>query len=180
MSASLRKLLLTFHVSFSVGWLGAVAAFLALALAGLNDVDPETMRGIYVGMDATTRFVIVPLSVGSLVTGMIQSLATPWGLVRHHWVVAKLFITVVCTVLLWVHMRPITYLGGQALHATVAGGELRGMKIQLVVDAAAGMIALLVATALSVYKPKGTTAYGRRKLFENRRADDLRDAERSY
>jgi hypothetical protein len=36
MTPRLRKFALTAHVTSSVGWLGAVAAFLALAVAGLT------------------------------------------------------------------------------------------------------------------------------------------------
>ena len=35
-------------------------------------------------------------------------------------------------------------------------------------DAAAALLVLLVATTLSVYKPRGMTRYGRRKQLEQR------------
>jgi hypothetical protein len=60
MTPGLRKFTLTAHVSASVGWLGAVAAFLALAIAGLTHEEPETIRGAYVAMDLVGWFVIVP------------------------------------------------------------------------------------------------------------------------
>lgn len=75
----------------SVGALGAVAAFLALAVAGLGGNDAPVVRAAYLGMDLTARFVIVPLVLASLVTGLIQALITPWGLFRHYWVLAKLW-----------------------------------------------------------------------------------------
>jgi hypothetical protein len=55
----------------------------------------------------TTWIVIVPLSLAALLTGVVQSLGTPWGLFRHRWIVAKLALTVVATVLLLVHTQPI-------------------------------------------------------------------------
>ena len=60
MDPRLRLFALTAHVISSVAWLGAVASFLALALAGLMSADPQTSRGAYLAMDLTTRFVIVP------------------------------------------------------------------------------------------------------------------------
>jgi len=92
MRSGLRKFALTAHVTASVGWLGTVAAFLAVALAGLNSDDP----------------------------------------------------------------------------ATLASTDLRAVRVQLVVDAAAAVFVLLVAATLSVYKPRGLTPYGRRKLREQR------------
>src|ERR1043166_4253142 len=66
MSPGLRKLMLTAHVTASIGWFGAVAAFLALALAGLFSQDPELMRASYLVMRVITWDVIVPLALASL------------------------------------------------------------------------------------------------------------------
>jgi hypothetical protein len=162
----LRKLTLTLHVTSSVGWLGAVAAFLALAVAGLTSSAPQTVRGAYLAMDVIGWYVIVPFGVASLVTGLVQSFGTVWGLLRHYWVIAKLLITVVATLLLLVHMQPVGHLADAAARAALAGGELQGMRIQLIADAAAALLVLLTAAALSVFKPRGVTRYGRRRQRE--------------
>ncbi|MCY0926179.1 hypothetical protein OTB20_08140 [Streptomyces sp. H27-H1] len=162
----LRKLTLTLHVTASVGWLGAVAAFLALAVAGLSSSAPLTVRGAYLAMDVVGWYVIVPFSAASLLTGLVQSLGTVWGLLRHYWVIAKLLITVGATVLLLVHMQPVGHLADAAARAALTGGQLQGMRIQLIADAAAALAVLLTAAALSVFKPRGVTRYGRRRQQE--------------
>jgi hypothetical protein len=81
---SIRKLLLTAHITLSVGWFGAVAAFLALAIVGLTSRDAEMVRIAYAAMELTARFVIVPLAFASLLSGIVQSMGTPWGLFRHY------------------------------------------------------------------------------------------------
>ena len=106
MSPRVRQVALTAHVTASVGWLGAVAAFLALAVAGVASGDEQRVRGAYVAMELTGWYVIVPLSLASLLTGLVQSLGTTWGLVRHYWVLVKLLITVAATFLLLLHMAP--------------------------------------------------------------------------
>lgn len=164
MTSSVRKFALTTHVTSSVGWLGAVAAFLALALGGLTSHDALTVRASYLAMEFVTWFVIVPLSVASLITGLVQSLGTAWGLFRHYWVVAKLGLTVVATVILLVHTQPIGAVAQVALQGPLAAGDLRPLRMQLVADAVAALFALLAATTLSVYKPWGMTAYGRRQV----------------
>lgn len=170
MTPGLRKLALTAHVASSVGWLGAVAAFLALAVAGLTSRDAQTVRAAYLAMDLTGWLVIVPASVASLITGLVQSLGTPWGLFRHYWVVVKLLITILATIILLAHMQPISYLAEVAAETTLSGSDLRGLRLQLVADAGAATLALLVTTTLSVYKPRGLTPYGQRKQHEQRRA----------
>lgn len=170
MTPRLRKFALTAHVTTSVGWLGAVAGFLALAVAGLTSRDDQTVRAAYIAMELTGWFVIVPLSLASLLTGFVLSLGTRWGLFRHYWVLAKLLITVFAIVILLVHMQPISYIAGVARETALSGEELRGLRIQLVADAGAALLALLAATALAVYKPRGVTRYGWRKEHERRPA----------
>jgi hypothetical protein len=160
--SGLRKLSLTAHVISSVGWMGAVACFLALAIAGLTGQEDHAVRGAYVAMKVTTWAVIVPLCFASLVTGVIESLATPWGLIRHYWVVAKLVLTCLATLVLLVHTQPIGLLAHAAAYATL-GADLRSVRVQLLADAAAALFVLLMATVLAIYKPRGMTRYGWRR-----------------
>jgi hypothetical protein len=97
-----------------------------------------------------------------------MSLGTEWGVFRHYWVVAKLLITVLATILLLVHMQPVGHLARAVAETTLAKGELAGLRLQLVADASAALVALLAATALSVYKPRGMTRYGLRSLDPSR------------
>ena len=168
MTPGLRKFVRTAHVTFTVGWLGAVAGFLALAIAGLTSQDVQLVRAAYPAMELMTRFVIVPLSLAPLLTGPILSLGTPWGLFRHYWILVKFLINILSTLILLVHIQPIGYLSSVAAEGTLSTAD-RGAQVQLVVAAAAGLLALLVATTLAVYKPRGMTPYGWRKQYEEQR-----------
>jgi hypothetical protein len=168
MKPGLRKFALTAHVTASVGWLGAVTGFLALAIAGLTSQDAPRVRAAYVAMDLTAWFVILPFCFGSLLTGLVQSLGTPWGVIRHYWVLIKLLITAFATVVLLMHMQPISHVAGVAAVAPLSGTDLRGLRIQMTADAGAAVLLLLVATTLGIYKPRGLTPYGWRKQNEQR------------
>ena len=100
MSPGLRRIALTAHVTSSVGWLGAVLVFLGLAVVGLTHQDAPTVRGAYLVMEPAAWYVLVPLAVASLLTGLVQSLGTAWGLFRHYWVLFKLVITIFATLVL--------------------------------------------------------------------------------
>lgn len=108
--------------------------------------------------------VIVPLAGASLLTGVMQSLGTAWGLFRYYWVIAKLLITVLATGLLLVHMQPVGHLADAAARAALDG--VKAVRIQLLADAVAAAVALLTAAGLSVFKPRGVTRYGRRRQRE--------------
>jgi hypothetical protein len=171
----LRKFMLTAHITFAVSWLGAVAAFLVLAITGLTSQDAQMVRSVYLAMDLIARFVIVPLSFAPLFTGPVLSLGTPWGLFRHYWILAKLLITVLSTVIMQVHMRPISLLAVAAAKTTLLSADLHGMQIQMVVASAAAMLALLVEMALAVYKPRGMTQYGWSKQYEQQDTESPKD-----
>jgi hypothetical protein len=155
-------------VTVSVGWIGAVAAFMGLAIAGLTSQDAQTVRAAYLAMDLTTWFVIVPFCLASLLTGVVSSVGTEWGLFRHYWVVVKLLITIVATIALLAHTNPISYLAGVAAQTILSRNDFGPLRVQLVVVSGAALLALLVANILSVYKPRGVTPYGWRKQHEQR------------
>jgi hypothetical protein len=167
MTPSIRKFALTAHVTSSVGLLGAVAAFLALAVMGLTSQEPPIVRAVYIALNVIVWHVIVPLCFAALLTGMIQGLGTPWGLFRHYWVLAKLVLTAFTLVVVLVQTATINQLA-RAAAATLYLADLRLMRIQVVVHAAGGLLVLLVTTALSVYKPRGMTRYGLQKEREAR------------
>lgn len=170
MPPALRKLALVVHITASVGWIGAVAGFLALAVAGLMSQTPEVVLGAYVAMDVVVRYVIVPLSMAALVTGLVQALGTTWGLFRHYWVLIKLLLTAVSTLLLFSHTPPVSFMAGVVLATPLAPDDLRALRIDFILEAAAAILVLLVITVLSVFKPRGLTPYGRRKVGEQRGA----------
>src|ERR687895_1295383 len=95
MPPRLRKAVLTAHVTTSVGWLGAVAAYLALDLVTVAGQDVTSVRGAYIAMDLIVRYAIVPLALAAVLIGIINALGTPWGLFRHYWVLVKLILTLV-------------------------------------------------------------------------------------
>jgi hypothetical protein len=158
MPAGLRKLLLTLHVASSVGWLGAVGGFLALALQGLTSQDVDLTRGVYLSMDITTWFVIVPLAFASLITGIASSISSPWGLIRHYWVLLKLLTTAFVTVILMVHMRPIESLASAAARGRL-DAALHEARQLMVIASGLAIVALSMLTGISVYKPRGMTPF---------------------
>jgi hypothetical protein len=168
MPPRLRKVALTAHVACSVGSLGAIAGFLALAVAGLTSQDARMVRAAYLAMELTAWFVIVPAVLAALLTGVIQALGTTWGLFRHYWVLVKLLVTVLVTIVLLLQMQLIGDLAGVAAETTLSDADLKGLRRSPVIHAAGGLLVLLLPLALSLYKPRGMTRYGWRKQHERR------------
>lgn len=169
MGPGLRKFTLTAHITFSVGWIGAVVAYLVLDIVVTTSQAAETLRAAYVAMELITSWAIVPLAFASLATGLIVSLGTKWGLFRHYWVLISLVLTVLAVVVLLLETRVIAYLARLAADPATSDEELRALPGTLV-HSAGGLVVLLVVTVLNVYKPRGMTRFGRRKQRQQRTA----------
>jgi hypothetical protein len=167
MTSSLRKLALTVHLVVSLGWIGAVVVYLALGVSAMTSQDAQTVRAAWIAMEVTGWFVIVPLAVAALLTGLVMALGTPWGLFRHFWVLITLVLTILATVVLLLHLPTVTSLAGQA--RSVDEAQLGGLGGDLL-HPGLGLVVLVVITALNVYKPRGLTRYGWRKRQERRMA----------
>lgn len=177
MPPRVRKFVLTAHVTTTVGWLGAVVVFIALAIIGLTSQDAQTVRGTYLVMEPAARSVLVPLALASLLTGLIQSLGTVWGLFRHYWVLFKLLIAVFAAGVLLLYMETFGLMAGMAADPSADLAMVRNDSPLL--HAVIALLLLLVATVLAVYKPRGMTRYGWRKLQEERRASHRLKAARA-
>jgi hypothetical protein len=167
MTPRLRKFALTVHLTFSIGWIGAVVAFLALVVAAMTSEDAQTLRAAWIAMELTGWFAIVPLALASLLTGLVMALGTKWGLFRHYWVLISLVLTILATGVLLGNMQTVSFfarIAAETDSADVAG--LRGGLRSELLHAGVGLLVLLVIQVLNVYKPRGMTRYGWRKQYE--------------
>jgi len=167
MTTGLRKFVLAVHLTFSVGWTGAVVAYLWLGVSAVTSPDALTVRAAWIAMELIGWNVIVPLALASNLTGLVMALGTSWGLFRHYWVLISLVLTVLSTVVLLEHMPTVSSITGMVREVDDAdlagglGGDLFHPGI--------GLLVLLVITVLNVYKPRGLTPYGWRKQHEQRK-----------
>jgi hypothetical protein len=155
-----RKFMLTAHVTFSVGWIGAVVAYLTLGVAAVIGQDVQTVRAAWIAMEVIGWFAIIPLALASLLSGLVMSLGTKWGLFQHYWTLISLVLTILATVVLLVHMPDVSALADIAQKAE--GARLDGLGGDLF-HPGVGLMVLLVIQVLNVYKPRGLTPYGWRK-----------------
>lgn len=165
MTPGLRKFALTVHLAVSVGWIGAAVVYLVLGIFAVTSKDVPTIRAVWRAMELTGWYAIVPLAVGSLVTGLIMALGTTWGLFRHYWVVFSFVLTILATAVLISHMPDVSHRAGIA--RTAEGPELAALGGDLL-HPGLGLVVLLLVAVLNVYKPRGLTPYGWRKLQKER------------
>jgi hypothetical protein len=169
MSPALRRFVLTAHITASVGWLGAAAAYLVLAVDVMASQDARTVRATVPAMESILWYVVVPFAFASLLTGLVQALSTAWGLLRHYWVITKLLINVGAVAVLLEYTGSLAHLADVAARTTPSSADLgRLTGPDHAIHSGGGLLLLLVATVLAVYKPLGLTRYGRRAQREQR------------
>ena len=179
MTPGLRKFALAAHITLAVGWIGAIAGYIALDIAAATSQDAQTLRATYLAMELLAWYLIVPLALASLLTGLVMSLGTKWGLFRYYWTLISLLLTAVATVVLLVETQTIGYFAAMAAKPATSGDDLRSLGSTLV-HSVGGMVVLLAILVLNVYKPRGMTRYGWRKQYEQRRKQYTMEPDLGY
>ena len=144
-----RKAVLTVHIVTAVGWLGVDLVLLTFGVAGLTGADPDL---VYPAQSFIGRMLFTPLSVLVWLVGVVNAIFTPWGLLKHWWVLTKLLLTTLMLVLVVVLLYP-----GLTEAGELAGALPRPDRINMVVAPSVSTSLLIFATILSTYKPWGRT-----------------------
>ena len=159
-----RKTLLAVHIAVSVGWMGAAAAYVALNVPALTVADEETARAAYLMMPIVADYVLVPLAVATVITGIALALGTKWRLLQHYWVTVSLGVTLFAAVVLFLHLPAIDEL---AVVAADPEGDVSALSGDLF-HSVGGLVVLSVPLALNVVKPRGLTRRGWRMRHSRR------------
>jgi hypothetical protein len=160
--------MLAVHLTTSVGWLGAILAYLVLDLAVSTNADPRSARWQWQAMDMVVSRAIVPLAGGAILTGLIMGLGTSWGLFRYWWVLISLLLTLFAAVVLLSEAEGIRGVAAIASDGRVPDAEFRTMRGTLP-HSIGGFTVLFVVQVLNVLKPRGLTPYGWRRQHDERR-----------
>lgn len=169
MGLGTRRLVLVVHIVSSVGWIGAVVTSLVLAVVAVTSSDTSVVRAVYVVLEPTGRYVLVPLSVASFASGVVQAVGTRWGLFWHYWVIVKLGINVVASAVLVTYLETLAFFAAAA-KSTGSGSANVLPSASPLVHAGGALLFLLGAMILSVYKPRGMTRFGQRQAHAARLA----------
>ena len=161
------KIVLTSHIVVSVAWLGVALAKFVLALAAATTSGPDTARALYTAMEVLNG-VFPPLVVATLISGVVLTLGTRWGLLDYYWVISKLGLSVA----VFTSGAQLSSRLAQQAIAALAGAPPAPDGFLAMISAPGGLVLALfaahtlmlgVATVVSVFKPWGLTWFGRRR-----------------
>ncbi|MGW8725650.1 DUF2269 domain-containing protein [Streptomyces sp. NPDC055808] len=164
-----RRGWLVAHVAVSVSWLGLSLSLLALGITAYTTDSPSMTEASYRAMKVFGDWLVLPIAVLTLVTGVVLSLGTRWGLARHRWVWIKFWLTLVTLCLSAFLLRP-------EINGAVAAGV---PDTSLVAAPVVSSSAYFFMTAISVLKPWGLTGRGRKHRAESRKVVDAAPVRRT-
>lgn len=162
LSPRLRKVTLLVHIVSGVGWMGLDVGLFLLLLTGLTTDDGQLAAACYRAVAVIVPVAVPVLSLGMLLTGLLLGWGTKWGLLRSWWVVVKLALGVILTVLVFVALVP-----GVNDLATPDPTTSAGAVRDVIGEATTGLMfppivsftMLGFASVLSIFKPWGRTPW---------------------
>lgn len=139
-----RRALLALHIITAVGLLGADAGVLTLVIRGMYS---PAVAWAYPAAAFLGTWVLQPLAVSSLLTGLLQGFTTPWGVLTYWWTAIKLALNTAGLVLAVTVLVPTLHQAAAASSSPGGSGLIR--------DTAAASSVLIATVLISTYKPFG-------------------------
>lgn len=170
LSRPARRAVLVVHVTASASWLGLTLGLLALGTTAVTTGSAPTVEASVRAMKLFADWLLLPVALLTLLSGLVLSLGTAWGLARHRWVCTKFWLTLATTTATVFALRPGV---NSAVTAVAAGGPLPDAG-DVLFGPVVSLSAYVFMTVISVLKPWGLTRRGRRLRTPARRA--LQDA----
>lgn len=162
LSPRLRKVTLLTHILSGIGWMGADVALFLLLFTGLTTDDGQVAASCYIAVAVFVPLAVPVLSLGMLATGLLLGWGTKWGLLRYWWVVVKLAMGLILTVLMFTALvpgindmpRPDVTASADAVRESLGSAPTDLMFPPVVSFAMLG-----IASVLSVFKPWSRTPW---------------------
>jgi hypothetical protein len=160
-----RKAVMVLHAICGIGWMGVDIAVFVLLMTARTTNDPALAISGFNAIRMIVPIAVPPLSLGILVTGLMLGLGTRWGLLRYWWVLIKLILSLIMTVLVFVSLVPgvtsIAVLSATNLSANAVRASLGSLPNQLMFPPIVSFLMLGVAAVLSIFRPWRRTPWSR-------------------
>lgn len=171
LSRPARRATLIVHVIGAACWLGLTLGLVALALTAITTDASAAVEASVRSMKVFADWLVLPLALVTLVSGLVLSLGTQWGLARHRWVYTKFWLTLATTLASAFALRP----GVDESAATVSAGNPVTDTAGLIAGPLISLSAYLFMTVLSVLKPWGLTRRGQKQRASAHKRVDAGD-----
>jgi hypothetical protein len=160
LSITQKKWWLSAHILFSAIWLGVTVTFLILSISVLLTNDNQVIKAYYSSMLKIEETAGRASLIGTVITGLILSIFTKWGLFKFYWIITKEILTLFCLVLGFIFIYYWT-INGIHFSEEAIGDNFIENHYQLMIWIIIQVILLAILFILSVFKPWGQRIKGK-------------------
>lgn len=150
-----RRATLVLHIASAGVWLGLDAVMATLVVTSVATDDTRTRAVTYRALELVTVWPMTIAGLTCLLSGVVLGLGTKYGLLRYWWVAAKLAINIALSTLVLFALQPTITEFADRGDALLNGETMPSTLGDLAFPPIVSTTALLVAIALSVFKPWG-------------------------
>lgn len=155
-----RRWLLLLHLLFCAIMFGGAMVFLILSITAVSTNDESILKACYISMHMLAKTSVRASAIGALVTGVLLSVLTQWGLFKHYWIIAKEGLTILAIIagpigmVSWT-LKAVTLTTADGLNA-LQDPEFIVNSGQMWIGITLQISSIVAMFAISIFKPWGT------------------------
>ncbi|MBM7553354.1 hypothetical protein [Thalassobacillus pellis] len=150
-----RRWLLIFHLLFCAIMFGNMVTFLLLSIAASSTEDSNLMEACYQIMHLLSETSVRASTFATIITGVLLSVWTKWGLFKYYWILAKEGLTLLLFGLNVWAMEAWTNRALTKVTSTTFPTTSAIVQLDLWVGIILQLFTLILIFAISVFKPWG-------------------------
>lgn len=159
LSIKKKQLIIIIHVLSVICWLGGAMVMLLLGTYMLNSENGEQLYYTVENLHLIDVVMIRYTALVTLITGILLSVWTNWGLLKHYWIVIKLILTLllICFGIAYMSgwLSQLVSIAQQGRALALSDAAFLNTAYSLIGGAIANIVALIFMTAISYFKPFG-------------------------
>ncbi|MEQ4482139.1 hypothetical protein [Cohnella silvisoli] len=154
-----RRVLLTLHLLFVAILFGVHVVLITVSLTAAVTSDESVLKACYTVMHLLAATSIRASTIGTVVTGILLSVFTSWGLFRFYWIIAKEILTLLCMVIGLVGIYDWTLKGVRVTDSfgmlARSSPDFTANQAFLFTGVVLQLLSMVAMYAISVWKPWG-------------------------
>ncbi len=159
LSQKKKSFLVAIHVIAVASWIGGTLGMMLLGLYLQNAANGEQLAYTLVSMEVIDENLLKYPALLSLLTGIMLSVWTQWGLVKYYWVMMKLVLTIM-TILIGIFFlndwtASLAEMVEKMGFSTLQNPDFQKTWLSMIITASFNLICLVLMVFLTYFKPFG-------------------------
>lgn len=168
-----KSLLVAIHVISVASWIGGTLGMLLLGVYLQNAANGEQLYYTLANMEIIDENLLKYPALLSLITGIMLSIWTQWGLVKHYWVTIKFILTILTIMIGILFLNKWTASIGEMVKdigfATLQNQDFQTTWWSIIITGTFNLLCLVFMVFITYYKPFGKIKKKNRKVDEKQK-----------